>query len=271
MAYLSQNHCLENLEFTMEASRYRESYQEFARQLPGSPVVIDTPGIQHLRMLWQRLLSAYVTPGAPREINLPSAVRDDLLRHANATMPPPPETLDSAVRRIYDLMQESIFLPFLNTYSASASVLPLSAPLYAGDDTAASFPFPDFGDSTAVKRTRTRGKRPSPDPYMRELAASPPMPSSGHSSSRASFPLSAVTTKGKSSGRITGRVSPTYFDSNSPVLTDDSGSFHSHASSGEPMTPPTTPSSAQSSLSQSPKSRMDLPWKKMGKKLGFKR
>ncbi|EDN09055.1 predicted protein [Histoplasma mississippiense (nom. inval.)] len=108
MAFLSQNHCLETLEFTMEAKRYQDNYYA------------DPSRTQHLCKLFQRILTAYIFPASPREINVSSEVRDDLLSHSNSPTPPRPETLDSAVRRMRDLMEESIFLPFLHSQSPPA-------------------------------------------------------------------------------------------------------------------------------------------------------
>src|SRR5579862_3636155 len=100
MAYLSQNHCLETLEFTMDASRYRKHYNEAF----SSPVSPDNDACKYVKMLWQRLLDAYITPNGPREVNLPSDVRDRLLSLPTHEYPPPPDSLDSAVKIIYELM-----------------------------------------------------------------------------------------------------------------------------------------------------------------------
>ncbi|KAJ5385261.1 Regulator of G protein signaling superfamily [Penicillium concentricum] len=88
MAYLSQNHCLETLEFTMEANRYRDSYYALAERLGHAAMESECPETQHLRMLWKRLLAAYIFPGSPREINLSSEVRDALLQYKNVSAPP---------------------------------------------------------------------------------------------------------------------------------------------------------------------------------------
>ncbi|KAJ5184662.1 Regulator of G protein signaling superfamily [Penicillium cf. griseofulvum] len=88
MAYLSQNHCLETLEFTMEANRYRDSYYALAERLGHDTMESDCPETQHLRMLWKRLLTAYIFPGSPREINLSSEVRDALLQYKDMSAPP---------------------------------------------------------------------------------------------------------------------------------------------------------------------------------------
>ncbi|KNG79956.1 regulator of G protein signaling domain protein RgsD [Aspergillus nomiae NRRL 13137] len=264
MAYLSQNHCLETLEFTLEAKRYRETYDTLSQQLSEYPIVSDCPESQHLRMLWQRLLTAYIIPGSPREINVSSEVRDDILRQANSTIPPLPETLSAAVKLVHELMEESIFLPFLNAHSASAQVVPLGEPLFPQEDEVTVVSGPSL-DEHAMKRARSKGRRLSP-------RSSKDFGSPTYSSGRSNFSLSAMTSMGKSSHRHSSHTSSGSGDC-SAGLTDDSGSLQS-LSAGEPMTPPTTPPSSDAHglhLAHSPKQRTDNPWKKMGMKLGFKK
>ncbi|KAL4797333.1 RGS domain-containing protein [Aspergillus venezuelensis] len=269
MAYLSQNHCLETLEFTLDAKRYREAYDNLSHQLGEFPIAADCPESRHLRMLWQRLLSAYILPGSPREINVSSEVRDDILQHANSSIPPLPSMLDAAVKLVHDLMEESIFMPFLNAHSSSAHVFPLSEPLFQEDGGVTIVSNPSL-DEHAVKRVKSKGGRLSPR-ASKELGS--PISTSPPSShlSRSNFSLNAVTSLGKSSHRSSTQPSSTASgDSGSAALTDDSGSLQS--STGEPMTPPTTPPSSEPSMqASSPRSRVDNPWKKMGMKLGFKK
>ena len=113
-AYLSQNHCLENLEFTMDAERYRKRYDALAAQLAGKPITANPEECRYVRMLWQRLINAYIMPDCPREINIPSSVRDRLLLLPNNSTPPHPEDLEAAVKIIYNLMEESVLISFLN-------------------------------------------------------------------------------------------------------------------------------------------------------------
>ena len=254
MAYLSQNHCLETLEFTLEAQRYRDTYHSFAERMDQSVLLADTPESQHLRMLWQRLLSAYIFPGSPREINLSSEVRDGLLRHRDVVIPPVPETLDSAVKRIHDLMEESIFLPFLNAHTTSPSMPPQSDPLppFSPDDTITL-------DEHPMKKVRSRGKRISPQSSTKDLPAT---------GGRSNLSLGAVHALGK---RASGALLSTSGESVSVSLTDDS-SPQSSPTAEEPMTPPTTPPASEPHLPMhSPKLRTENPWKKMGMKLGFKK
>ncbi len=63
MAFLSQNHCLETLEFTMDADRYRTAYTDILQNQ--TSWVRD--GREHVCLLWQKLMHAsYYTLRTPR-------------------------------------------------------------------------------------------------------------------------------------------------------------------------------------------------------------
>lgn len=118
MAYLSQNHCLETLEFTMDANRYRKHYQ--ALHPPAAAQQAASPkDCAYVRRLWRRLLDAYIVPDGPREVNLPCSIRDQILAIPNQRAPPPPECLDPAVDIVHELMQESVLVPFLSGCQAA--------------------------------------------------------------------------------------------------------------------------------------------------------
>lgn len=123
MAYLSQNHCLETLEFTMDASRYGKHYAKMVSRVPGGALISGSEEAEYLKMLWSRLMEAYIAPNGPREVNLPSEVRNGLLNLINNLegLPPPPIALDNAVQHIYALMEESVLVPFLNSYYPSSA------------------------------------------------------------------------------------------------------------------------------------------------------
>ena len=128
MAYLSKNHCLETLEFTMDAGRYRKHYAKLlgrARVENGPQPIGDR---KYMQTLWQRLVDAYIRPNGSREVNLPANIRDSLLllspEEAPAEIPPPPEELDLAIASIYELMEESVLVPFLNSAYRQASHQP---------------------------------------------------------------------------------------------------------------------------------------------------
>lgn len=109
MAFLSQNHCLETLEFTLDASRYQTCYYSQG-QIPPIP---GSEEANRLRNAWDRLINSYIRPGASREVNLAAADRDYLLRMPNTYTPPSPEALDGAVYKITELMRDSVLSPFL--------------------------------------------------------------------------------------------------------------------------------------------------------------
>src|SRR5271154_1922743 len=67
MAYLSQNHCLETLEFIMDAKRYGKHYQDMVERDSHTPLSPQSPDCEYVRMLWQRLVDAYIAPNGPRE------------------------------------------------------------------------------------------------------------------------------------------------------------------------------------------------------------
>lgn len=252
MAYLSQNHCLETLEFTMEAKRYGETYRSVARMLNQDPIATECPQSQHLRTIWHRLLAAYISPGAPREINLSSEVRDALLAEADGPQPPLPETLDAAVRRMHDLMEESIFIHFVNSQSSSLNM-------------AMSIDSPSLEDAPdALRRVTTRGRRGSPESSRDDLGP--------HRVPGSARIAALAKTSSHISGNISAHSSSVSGDSASPILTDDSVSVLSSPVVGEPMTPPNTPPSSDlSPQAYSPKNRSDNTWKKMGMRLGFKK
>lgn len=245
----------------MEANRYRDSYYALAERLGPAALESECPETQHLRMLWKRLLTAYIFPGSPREINLSSEVRDALLQYKNVPAPPVPQTLDSAVKRIHDLMEESIFLPFVNSHTTSPSMGP-SEP-FMGPDDFMSLSSTSL-DEHPVKRVRSRvSKRISPQSSTKDL------PATGHS--RSTMSLGAMHAIGKrTSGALVSTI--TSGESACVSLTDDSGSPQSSPTAEEPMTPPSTPPASEPHLLiQSPKLRTENPWKKMGMKLGFKK
>jgi hypothetical protein len=74
MAFLSQNHCLENLEFTMDASRYRKHYSKMVNRHPGSPISPLSDECAYVLMLWRRLIDAYIRESGPREVSYSSSV-----------------------------------------------------------------------------------------------------------------------------------------------------------------------------------------------------
>ncbi|KAJ5090656.1 hypothetical protein N7532_009340 [Penicillium argentinense] len=157
MKYLSQNHCVETLEFVLEAKRYCESYKSSVEPAKEPPVATKCSASIDLNLLYRLLLKTYILPGAAREVNLPVKIRDDLLKNEITSTPPSPETLDAAVRSIQDLIEDSIFVSFLN--SLSTCLYRDTALSASAQDDSRAYLLYKTSDSQSTERVQT--KRPS--------------------------------------------------------------------------------------------------------------
>ena len=227
MAYMSTNHCLETLEFTMDASRYRKHYSKMVGRNPGAPISPASDECAYVNMLWKRLLDAYIAPNGPREVNLPGDVRDPLLVLADAPLPPPPSTLDAAVAKIYELMEDSVLHPFLNSlYPQSAAPDPMQGVQETGHRThTASYD----GAAAALRQPMSAA------PSSTQRASAP----SNMASTYINRPFAHSRFSSVPSTSSSSRATPGY-GSGSDALTDDSGSG-SPSGVDDPMTPPSTP------------------------------
>ncbi|KAL2193530.1 hypothetical protein P885DRAFT_45272 [Corynascus similis CBS 632.67] len=212
-AFLSQNHCMETLEFTMDADRYSTAYANFVqREQP----VGSKEGNDHVSSLWQKIMSAYIVPYGHREVNLPSRVRDRLLSLPYTPVPPDPSELDEAVRIVYELMNDSVLGPFI------ASVMPQH----------------DWTEEHDPRYARTRLRIP------RDISSN--SDDTGRSPKVGFLPMFNMpwTTEPKSSNSSSS-------ESGERGLTDSNLNTPSPASN-EPMTPPTTPPVSDWEFSGSP-------------------
>ena len=236
-AYLSQNHCLENLEFSMDAERYREKYLSLTKN-SRKPTAEEA---RYTRGLWQRLIDAYIIPDGPREINLPSSVRDRLLSVPNHTTPPPPEELASAVKIIYNLMEESVLISFLNEVPPSGGHSRQKSSVKSrrrGDS--------DSSNEKASNRNKSR-RRASPTTSLDSSFSGDRSDPTGRLT-----PIPAYTKCARAPSHTSG--------GDPDLMTDDSTGASSPGR--EPMTPPNTPPSSDFG-GHSPRNRNDNSWKKM--------
>ena len=290
MAYLSQNHCLETLEFTMDASRYRKHYSKMASRAPGGQLLPGTTEGAYVLSLWQKLLEAYIIPNGPREVNIPANVRDSLIALAYTDVPPEPSVLDVAVQKVYELMEESVLVPFLNSFYPQTA-LPDSANTSQED-----LPYQvRSNDDRSLYRRSTRKERRSSPSMTTSLPSSAPAinnrasaPSSftqfartlSHSTRHASSSSKISSVPSRNSQAVLSPWSSKESEAMviSPVdigLSDDT-SASSHSPFGEPMTPPTTPpqcdfGSPNSSSSYGNSRSSGGTWKKMRSSFTFKK
>ncbi|RWA12901.1 hypothetical protein EKO27_g2191 [Xylaria grammica] len=196
-------------------------------------------GMDYICGLWEKIIGAYILPGAPREVNIPSPVRDRLLGLIYTTSTPPdPTELDEATSIVRELMNDSVLVPFLE------SVVPVTVEAQVEED-------------MRLRQERTRLRIPkdvsSEDSTQSPIATILPLFGKGRASSRSNSGSS---------------------DSPDVEMTDDSSS-PSSTPTGEPMTPPTTPPTSDFSFNASPKALQralsGTSWKKVGAKLGLGR
>jgi hypothetical protein len=298
MAYLSNNHCLETLEFTMDAGRYKKHYAKMLSKAEDGeePPAKDR---EYVQLLWTRLIDAYIQPNGSREVNLPSEVRDPILNLEIGDLPPTPEKLDPAVAKIYELMEESVLVPFINScYPQSAAPTVSSMPINASSESLST------GSHSSEKSTPQSFKR-----HGRHIRSSPPPQTAvepyAHTYSapsmlnRKSAPSTLTTTLHKA--RFSMRLSPTTSSTTSspypsgpnviapfasatsgtsdttvnasgsaPGMIDDSTPSPTNDS---PMTPPTSPPIGDLiSPVGSPRASRDSNnmWKKLGRLSGMK-
>lgn len=235
MAFLSQNHCLETLEFIMAADRYRTAYQQFAEGKPSNDC-------SQICSLWRKVIDAYIMPCAPREVNLPSHVRDRLLQHKCCkSNPPHPIELDEAVHIIQELINDSVLVSFIE------SVLP-----------AVGARSEDFSYDSRHGRSRL------------DISPEGLSGDEGVQSPRASYiPFLNIGRNSSAGNRSTlTSVESVDFD----LMTDFSSSPNSWSGT-ESMTPPVTPPTSSCTRSTSPtalqRAITGSSWKKMGAKLGL--
>ncbi|KAK4949664.1 hypothetical protein LTR10_011505 [Elasticomyces elasticus] len=231
-AFLSQQHCLETLEFTTEAKRYAEKYDEVAANLAGMPITVDTHEGWELIQDWTRIMDIYVKPGAPREINLPAEERDDLVDLPCEVRPPRPEMLDAAVKRILK------HLPYAQTYNAMSEYMhsELEPSRLTFDDRSMLHQIP----------SRPRRSPPNTSAVTFEPSRSPPQ----HRSSTHSSALSTGLSR-QSGSRLSTHLSHSSAMSgmSESALTDSSGPDSPPGAEDPAITPPTTPPTSDLGMS----------------------
>ncbi|GBC10746.1 hypothetical protein RclHR1_09870005 [Rhizophagus clarus] len=136
--FLDQTYCLENLEFYMAVRRYTyyayNFYNYSSSPLSSSidsdsilessfsdPTYDDDSSLRgdapaHLNFLKQKLhdlISTYILPNSPKEINIPAETRDDLLANVFQYNNYHPSIFDNVKDQIFELMESSSFNQFL--------------------------------------------------------------------------------------------------------------------------------------------------------------
>lgn len=259
----------------MDAKRYEKHYRDMVDKSPQSLMASENPECVYVRMLWQKLLDAYIAPNGPREVNLPSNVRDRLLSLPSIETPPDPAELDPAVKIIYELMDESVLVPFLNSMAPSRGPETYSSP-WTSDEAMQDVQMTGSLDERSLSPAKSRSHREgSPPSAGIDGTFSAASPRHSHQSHLAAT-LAGRTGVSRLSAYISG--SSGHSSAEGPdIMTDDSTDSPSPSGSAlEPMTPPGTPPTSNVGFDASPGTsprpgREGSSWKKMGAKLGWKK
>lgn len=245
----------------MDAARYRKYFNTLVASCDSPKPIRDEEGCEFVRMLWQKLLDAYIVPNGPREVNLPCTVRNHILSLPCSRAPPPPESLDSAVNIVYELMQESVLMPFITDcqqQSACTDHCPWGVAAQSDENL--------YMRGSLDERLLRRKRDTSPPPLLDFMSNS--YSSGSTRQHRAASPFSANLGWHRISA-------PSSWGSGSgDSLFDDNGTS-SPGSYANPMTPPTTPPTCESMLgstTSSPKhktvDKAAKGWKNMTGNLG---
>ncbi|KAK2625041.1 hypothetical protein QTJ16_005410 [Diplocarpon rosae] len=278
MQYLSQNHCLETLEFTMDAKRYEKHYRDMVDGDSHTPISPQSTECEYVRMLWQKLLDAYIAPNGPREVNLPSNVRDRLLSQPSELAPPDPAELDTSVRIIYELMEESVLVPFLNSVAPSRSADTFSSP-WTSDESMTDGHMSGSSPEQLLSPIKSRNHRDGSPPYGGDF---PSQPYRGASPWHSHHPHLTAAFAGRSGVShlctyLSGSSGISSTEASDTMTDDGTDSPSPSVSALEPMTPPNTPPTSNVAFDASPGTSPHTAregssnWKKMGAKLGWKK
>lgn len=236
-AFLSQQHCLETLEFVTEARKYSARYNEaLAAVADKNSLTTESDDGFELTQMWTRMLDVYVKPGAPREINLPAEERDDLVEYPYEPHPAPPAALEPSVKRMYDLMSDSIFIPFCNSLK-----VPSHAQTYSAISDLSRTDFDPsrmtFDDRRGISRSSNQRRNQSP-PAASNFSPSRSPPSQ-HRQTHSSSLSNALNRTSAGNNRLSTHVSHSSAASET-ALTDGSDPDETAV-----MTPPTTPPTSE--------------------------
>ena len=112
--FLTQNHCIETLDFTIDAKAYCDTYHMESASTSDDDMTLDSPLVGKL---WKRLMTTYIYPGSPSEINLPSHMREQLLGFAcEGASFPSSEQLSPVMNHAYESLTEDALVPFIRSF-----------------------------------------------------------------------------------------------------------------------------------------------------------
>ncbi|KAJ5939615.1 hypothetical protein N7466_002749 [Penicillium verhagenii] len=111
--FLSRNHCIEILDFLSEANAYSDSYYNSGASAFEERM---TPETRRLGKQWKTIMSTYISPGSPNELNIPDGMRKELLNNHDVLIHPPnPTLLNPTIQHARELLADGVIIPFMNS------------------------------------------------------------------------------------------------------------------------------------------------------------
>lgn len=279
-SYCETNLCAENLSFIQEAERYTERYKQWFNAKSAIPSDSEHSLAEDLAKQWRKILADYIISGGPRELNVESGVRREMLAVPETDFPPTPDHLDNAVRLTERLIEDSILPSFLNdiqpeqhssdeyldtevhppslsSKANSIHVVPLNnisrpesrdKPVKSAGPHASSF-------SSVFRNQNPRSALPPDPPRSKPLALPAHRPKS----------MFAATKKQHSSSSGDGPSIDSLVLEDSTAAVASPVSSYSTSNTSPPMSPPPSEAGRPS------RGRSDSAWKKFSSRLGFGR
>lgn len=115
--FLRHNQCIRILRYLEEIKNYCDTYSTIYVQL--GPLTGESWGRPEIDMLfncWRNILSEFLLPGSPQEINLTEEEYREISTHIEASRPPSPEVFDHITTRLFIQMKDCIFPSFLSRF-----------------------------------------------------------------------------------------------------------------------------------------------------------
>lgn len=280
-AYAARNLCLENIEFIQDARRYKSHYYSFMGYQDSTSIRSDQrPGlrrinsaqVEKLRELWTRLIVTYIAPSSPKEINLTGDIRSGLLPHNKQMMPPPPELLEPAVKKIEELIEDSILFSFLNEVQTSHNPS-IYQPSESREQLAIETGLPPsdkLGGAPAIQELLSPTSDVTSPQAFSPARRSPKQAHFNFSHVGRSSSFRSSNHKGSAVSATSATFPGSASNSIAPTLSEDSSSVVSPTASQGQRTPPRTPPANEPEHRRTSPKNHDR-WKRMSQKFGFGR
>lgn len=262
ISFLSQNHCLETVEFTMDMAEYEAA---FLNSQSSKDALIQ---------MWATIVNTYIRPDSPKELNLSCQVKSKLAgltRQADSGIPPDPAHLQDTVVMVKEMIKENAYLPFITSVRCAQALPQPVAPAAPRRNSAQPRP------NSCLHKLDVRASMCS------SLPAASGMFEASVSETNWHQPVSWLNSGAHQTSASTGSaISHTSLSKSSSLDSLFAGDEQLALGTSDPMTPPESPtavdyskhsataSTTKTAAKETP-TRTHSHWRKMSKRLKWKR